>query len=443
VVTDKTVVPIAGPPAMSFRLFLLCSFVLLGRPQDILPFLQPLRPALVLTVLAMVAVVVGARRHEFSDALSTSESKRYLLFFFIMIVGIPFAYHRRIAFEGVLEGYIVNILFFVLVVFHITSLQRLKSLVWTICLCTLMYSVFGGLLQTAGVGGGRLQLLGQTFDPNDTAYVLVSLFPLCVFFFRFDEGLLKRVVAVAALVSSMAVILQTGSRGGILGFGAVLSLLLLSKAGSIGRGCKWLLVGILACTVLLFRDAIDVERYLTLTEISSDYNVSSKEGRLELWQAAIALSLANPLTGVGVHCFPWAHFLARAAHGVTNLQYHTVHNSYLQVAAEMGLVALGVFVLINLKSVLTFLRTSRPGMQAQSREAREIGVLGGLMLLGFTGHLVSAFFLSQGYSIFFTLYFALAATIGRRGVASSSASVALHGANASVVPEMRNSRHAR
>ena len=62
VVSDKTIVPLAGPPAMSFRLFLLCSFVLLGRPQDILPFLQPLRPALVLTVLAMVATVFGARR---------------------------------------------------------------------------------------------------------------------------------------------------------------------------------------------------------------------------------------------------------------------------------------------------------------------------------------------------------------------------------------------
>jgi hypothetical protein len=35
------------------------------------------------------------------------------------------------------------------------------------------------------------------------------------------------------------------------------------------------------------------------------------------------------------------------------------------------------------------------------------------MLLGFTGLMISGFFLSQGYSIFVTLYFALAACLER------------------------------
>src|SRR5882762_10814801 len=103
VVTDKTIGPVATLPTMPYRLFLLCSFVLLARPQDILTFLQPLRPALVLTVLAMGAVVFGARRQELSAALSTSEAKRYLLFSLIMILGVPFAYHKRVAFESVFE----------------------------------------------------------------------------------------------------------------------------------------------------------------------------------------------------------------------------------------------------------------------------------------------------------------------------------------------------
>ncbi len=398
---------------MSFRLFLLCSSVLLGRPQDILPFLQPLRPALVLTVLAMLALVFGARRQELSAALSTSESKRYLLFYLIMIVGIPFAYHRRVAFEGVFEGYVVNMLFFVLLVSQVTSLQKLKSLVWVICLCTLVYSVFGGLVQTENVGGGRLRLVGQMFDPNDTAFLLVSLFPLCLYFVRFDEGMLKRLVAVAAILSAIAIILQTGSRGGIVGFGAVLLILLLTKAGGIGKGYKWLIVVMLVSTLLFFRDAIDVERYLTLTDLSSDYNVSSQGGRLELWQAAIDLSLANPVTGVGVNCFPWAHFLARAAAGESYLQYHAVHNSYLQVSAEIGLIGFGIFVAIIVRSFSTFFRVSRIQVQPERRETSEMSALSGFMLLGFAGLLVSGFFLSQGYSIYFTLYFGLAAAMGR------------------------------
>jgi len=367
-----------------------------------------------------------------------------LLFYLIMIVGIPFAYYRRAAFEGVVESYVVNMLYFFLLVSQVTSLQRLKSLVWVICLCTLMYSVFGGVFQLEDFGGGRFQVAGTMFDPNDTAYLLVSLFPLCLYFVRFDEGLLKRLVAVAAIFSSIAIILQTGSRGGILGFGAVLLVLLLTKTSGITRRHKMLFVVVLASIFLLIRDRIDVERYLTLSDISSDYNVSEEGGRLKVWQGAIDLSLANPITGVGVNCYSYARFLARELAGDSYRQWHDVHNSFLQVATEVGLIGFGIFVLINLKSVLTFSRMSRMGLQTQSGEAREIGALGGLMLVGFTGLLVSGFFLSQGYSIFFTLYFALAAAMGRLQAGPSAGIEATRGAaDTSAVPGWRNSGKAR
>ena len=438
-VSDETISAVATRPTMSFRLFLLCSFVLLGRPQDVLTFLQPLRPALVLTVLAMAAMVIGGRRQELSAALSMPESKRYWLFYFIMIVGVPFAYHKRVAFEGVLEAYVVNMLFFVLLVFHVTSLQRLKSLVWVICLCALMYSVFGGLLQAGNVGAGRFRLAGKMFDPNDTAYVLVSLLPLCLSVVRFANGPLKRLVAVVAILSGIAIVLQTGSRGGLVGLGAVLLILLLTKAGGIGKAHKCLIVVMLVSALLVFGDLINVERYLTLTDISSDYNVSSRGGRLELWQAAIDFSFANPLTGVGVNCYPWAHFLARAGVGDTYLQYHVVHNSFLQVSAEMGLIGFGVFTLINVRSFATFSRLSRLQVQPESSEAIEIRTLSGFMLLGFAGLLVTGFFLSQGYSIFFTLYFALAAAMTRLQAGSAASIGAMRNA-ADTAERYRSSR---
>jgi O-antigen ligase len=163
------------------------------------------------------------------------------------------------------------------------------------------------------------------------------------------------------------------------------------------------------------------ERYLSLTDISSDYNVSSEGGRLKLWQAAIELSLTNPVTGVGVNCFSWAHFLAKVAAGDTYLVEHAVHNSFLQVAAEVGLFGFAIYVLITARSLLTFLRISRPQPQPQSAENSEVSALAGLMLLGYVGLLVSGFFLSQGFSIFTTLYFALAASLLRIQAASQPA----------------------
>lgn len=400
---------------MSFRLFLVCSFFLLGRPQDILTFLQPARPALVLTVLAMAALVFGDHRQELSAALSTRESKRYLLFFLIMIVGIPFAAHKGLAFGGVIYGYLPNVLFFILLVAHVTTLHRLKSLVWVACLAALMYSFFGGLLQ--GGGEGRFQVLGYAFDPNDTAYVLLSLFPLCLFFIRFDEGLLKKVIAVAAVCSAVLIILQTGSRGGLIGLGTVLLILLLTNAGGIGKGYKLLFVVMLASTVLIMRDRIDIDRYLSLSDVATDYNVSEEGGRFELWQSAIDLTLANPITGVGVECFPFAHLRARQLAEASYLRWQYPHNSYLQVACEVGLIGFTVFVLITLRSVFTFSRVSRMQVQLEVGEPSEFRTLGGLMLIGFVGLLASGFFLSQGYSIFSTFYFALAATMERLRVA--------------------------
>ena len=142
-----------------------------------------------------------------------------------------------------------------------------------------VYSVFGGLLQAGSFGGGRFEVLGGVFDANDTAYVLLSLFPLCLYFVQFDAGLMKRLVAIAAICGAVATILLTGSRGGIIAFGAVLFMLLLTRTTGVGIGRKMLLVLVLASGGFLMKDKIDVERYLTLSDLSSDYNVTARGGK--------------------------------------------------------------------------------------------------------------------------------------------------------------------
>jgi O-antigen ligase len=205
-------------------------------------------------------------------------------------------------------------------------------------------------------------------------------------------------------------------------------MLFLSKTSGIAMRHKILLIVVLASTLLLMGDRIDVERYLTLTDISADYNVSGKGGRLELWEAAIQLSLANPFTGVGVECFGWAHYLDRVAIKDDYLRYHAVHNSYLQISAEVGLIGFGVYVLIIVRSLLTFLRMSGSQTQPRTREIDQMTALGGLMLLGFVGLLVAGFFLSHGYSTLMTLYFALAAVMARLEAGAKSSIGARHGA---------------
>lgn len=392
---------------MAYKLLLLWSFFLIGRPQDLLPVLQPMRPAFVLTGMTCVAVIFSGSKN-FKNVFSLKETKNYLFFFAIMIIGIPFAYHRRIAFESILLGYLLSVLFFLVLVSEINSLKRIKDLVLIICASNFLFSFFGLLYGSSS--GGRFRIYGSMFDQNDIAFVLTSLFPLSIFYLQSNEGLIKRIFGIIIICSSIMVILMSGSRGGLLGLITVLAIILLTKIGNMKRGHKFMFIGLLCVVYLLISDKLDLTRYLTLLDIGSDYNVSDETGRTQIWERAFSLMLSHPITGVGVGCFPMALGYMREGLGLLPI-WQATHNSFLQIGAEVGLIGFVVFVLISFRSLLTFLHVSK--IEATSTEARELGILGGLMFLGFVGHLVTSNFLSQGYSIYFVMYFALAAILKR------------------------------
>lgn len=392
---------------MAFKLLLLWSFFLLGRPQDLLPVLQPLRPALLLTAMTLLAVVFSGGQ-KLSNAFSLKETKRFLFFIAIMVFGIPFAFHRRVAFESVFLGYLANILFFLFLISEVDSLKKLKSLILIISLSNFLFSFFGYFFGSSH--GRRFGIYGSMFDENDIAYVLVSLFPLSLFYLLSNQGLLKKALGITVICSSIMVILMSGSRGGLLGLATVLAILLLTKSGGMKKSQKILTIGLMIGVYFVIKDRIDIERYLTLFEIGSDYNISDETGRTQIWEKAITLMLYHPITGVGVECFPMALGYMRESMGLQPI-WQVTHNSFLQIGAEVGLIGFGLFIFINLQSLLTFLHNSR--IEATSTEALEYSILSGLMFLGFTGHLVTAGFLSQGYSSYFILYFALAGIIQR------------------------------
>ena len=366
-----------------------------------------------MTALMMLALIFNAKKQQFATAFSLIETRRYLLFFGIMIFGIPFAYHKGIAFESVLIGYLPNILFFLVLVSEVNSLEKLKKLIWVICLMTFIYSFFGGILFGGNFKGdaGRFQLYGGMFDANDTAYLLLTLFPLCLFYLFFNEGITKKIISIVAIISSIAVILLTGSRGGFLGLAVVLAIMLFTRIADIKKSNKIILILLMLGIYFFMADKIDIERYLSLTNISSDYNMTEEGGRIAIWEGGIKMAFAHPITGVGVECYPFVLYLGREQAAASYLGWQHTHNSFLQVAAEVGLIGFLFFVLLILQTLITFIRAN--GIKEKSDDAREIKVLACLMLLGFTGQLVSAFFLTHGYSNYFTLYFALGVVIRR------------------------------
>jgi O-antigen ligase len=391
---------------MSFYLFILLTFFLLGRPQNFLPFLAVIRPVLVLTFLTLAATFL-VKRSTPAEAISRSkEGRKYSLFYLMMILGIPFAVHRHVAFDFVILVYLSSILFFYLCLIHIDSIKRLKVFILTICLSVLFFGI-ASLIKGDFASGDRF-LVKSMFDPNELSFFLVSLFPLSLYFIGHNEGLLKILLALTTIGISVITILLTGSRGGFLGLVAVFSLLLFNNYGHIRLPTKVLMLIVILTVVAAYGYKINTERYTSLANISSDYNVTAEDGRLGIWGKGVRLILSNPITGVGVNCFPEAIGELRAEEGEPP-KWQAAHNSYLQVAAEVGLIGFFFFcsmITVSLKNLSFCIRT-----KSEYPAAQEAKLIAEMVRLGFIGSLIVAFFLSQAYAVVFTLFFALSTVV--------------------------------
>lgn len=390
----------------SFSIFLLLAFVMVGRPQDVFHFLEPLRLALSLTLLSLLAVVLQGRS-VVGDLLRDPMGRKYLVFYGIMVMGIPFALYSRAAFNFIIFKYMVNIIFFGLFLMHVHSYERMRSVVLTI-VCSLCFygtsSVLSGVFE-----GGRFGF-GSMYDPNDLAYMLVSLAPLAALYLGRGERLPLKLLAGATLAVSLLVTVYTGSRGGLIGLAVALYLLVFSRVSPVRFPVKALfLIGVLVF-IGVKSDMVFTERNATIFNLGRDYNVSDENGRLNLWKKGVKFTLANPLTGVGAMCFPEAVALDRRMRNSAET-WQVVHNAFIQISSELGLIALAVFALL-IRDTLKAFRKARGGKAGRGAKPG-LPRLAGAAQIGFTSHLIVAFFLTQGYSILFTLFFAFGAAMRR------------------------------
>lgn len=406
----------AAPFGGAFHLFCLLTFVIIGRPNDYFLILVPLRLALVFTALTVAATLLQAKKATRSPFTAT-ETKLYLLLYAVMVAGIPFAVYRPGAFDQVIMKYLVNVVFFLLFLVHVDSVSKLKRVASIIVVSVLLYNIFGFV--SGQFMGGRYVTGGQMFDPNDVAFVEVSLlgFALWVLVGRF--GFMMRAAALATLVSGVLLTLFTASRGGLLGLVTFLVLFLCLRVSRVSKAFKTALLAIMLVGAYANADKINLERYQTLGSLEDDYNLA-EGGRVDTWKRGMREFWGNPLTGVGVNSFAPAVGWQRAAEGGFG-KWQTAHSVYVQVLVETGIIGGTAYFLLIIIAVRTFNRLRRA---AASLPDPELAVLPGILLVSFGAQLVAAMFLSQAYSMFFTLAFALSGALNLMTANAATSSAA-------------------
>jgi len=199
-----------------FVIFCIWTFVLLCRPQDIFPFLAPIRPVLITTILTLFLFLL--RYHTLLDLESLEEPqvKLYTVLIAIMIIGIPFSLYRRGSFMMVFTVYVNVILFFYIFFRLVDSIQRVYTVILMGCIGNGIYSAFS--LLWGDYQAGRLSF-GGMFDPNDLCFFAISFLPLNFLFILHDHRLWVRLTCIGSVGFNILLILLTGSRGGLLALG--------------------------------------------------------------------------------------------------------------------------------------------------------------------------------------------------------------------------------
>ena len=140
--------------------------------------------------------------------------------------------------------------------------------------------------------------------------------------------------------------------------------------------------------------------------------IQAREGtvgiRIGVWEMGMEMFRDRPMTGVGLGNFVVA--VPRYAHGEGMTSKLTAHNTYVEAAAETGLIGLGLFLLLQVLAIRAVYQAMRAGSASDSREIWLLAVAAESSMLAIV---VAGLNGSFGGTKLLWIFFGLAISLGR------------------------------
>jgi O-antigen ligase len=290
-----------------------------------------------------------------------------------------------------------------------------------------------GLVVSSPDAGDGSRLSGGIGDPNELALVLVPGLALAFFAMPGAHGSIERWFLMASAGVMAVSVLETGSRGGLIALATSFA------AGLIlgGRRRAHVFVALLGFAAL----GIVYFALVAPPEVSGrvlHFTAGGGSGRTDLWAIAQQVAADHPLLGVGIGNFEEVE--PAYASRTTNLSAvdlviddpHVVHNSYLELLAELGVVGLACFVAfvggaiaLGWRAVRAFARSGNTDLELIARG----------LIVGLTGMLAASIFLSAQYEKQLWLLLGFATALTSLAGATARAHHSSHGAGRPIVPD--------
>lgn len=254
--------------------------------------------------------------------------------------------------------------------------------------------LFGGAFGRIG-GPSGLGDSGMYADHNNFAMLFVVALPYLFYLGAMQKNLFLRWGLWLIIPLGWHGVFLTGSRGGLLGLGITLFIMVWRLKN---KAVGFLLIPLFAAAFLLQAGDTMRDRATTITGFSQDASASS---RIQAWTAASKMIGGNPLTGVGIASFgpAFPYYSADAP--------REAHNTYLQIAAESGVIAGLCFVGVLLSCLVGLWRNGkalRKRIESVEDKSSSVYWINEATLVALCGFGVCAMFLSlQMFEIFWYL----------------------------------------
>lgn len=282
------------------------------------------------------------------------------------ILTIPLVEWPGSVIKSGIPNFIKAIVFYYFTIAFVKTEKDLKKLIFVFLVCLVgrileplyLHFTVGYWGSWAAMAGGSEflnRLSGSPYDavnPNGLAFIICTVLP----FLYFMSGLSwkTRLAFVSLTPPCLYALALTGSRSGLIGLSFVLFGILVKSKRRLSLGLCSVVVAVVGFS-FLSPDMQD--RYLSIFG-EGQKNIATADERVEGMEGQFLVVLRRPIFGHGLGTSPEAnyHFTSSGPYAGRDLP---AHNLYLEVAQELGLIGLVIFVLLMKSIFSSFVQCQR------------------------------------------------------------------------------------
>jgi O-antigen ligase len=331
-------------------------------------------------------------------AQATVRSRSYGIFILFIVYLCLSQLANRASFNAIAFVRVTNILLFAVTTLVLVDTR--KKLLWSCVFLLLAMDIAAAFMGKEFLQyGARYQGFrpGGIFgDANYYSASAIAVLPVAYYLAKGTADKWLSRFCLGSMIATVGGLVLGQSRGGAVGLAAVL--LIIVACGKHRLRNAIVLAAVAVVVVMFFLPDSLVRRF---TEESASARISTQERKAVL-NAGLNMVGDKPLIGVGLGNFK------AASTGYGDLKSSKMaHNSYLELAAENGLPALALFLLV----CMAVMRDVVVAARLHSEDAVTRGILQAIGM-GMIGFLIAAVFLSAEFEkMFWVLCFLVMASL--------------------------------